>query len=142
MPSACCVPNCKSNYTKNSPNISVFSFPRDENTRRAWISAIKRDNFVPTKYSKVCAKHFPENQFLTVREAFNTSTGELIQVPMEYKRLVPGAVPSIFPNLPSYFSSESKARRETPMDRATRKDMENLKAALNSSPQDIAKKRS
>ncbi|XP_055928658.1 uncharacterized protein LOC129959790 [Argiope bruennichi] len=140
MPSACCVPNCKSNYTKNSPNISVFSFPKDENTRRAWISAIKRDNFVPTKYSKVCAKHFPENQFLTVREAFNTSTGELIQVPMEYKRLVPGAVPSIFPNLPSYFSSESKARRETPMDRATRKDMENLKAALNSSLQDIAKK--
>ncbi|KAF8789399.1 hypothetical protein HNY73_007339 [Argiope bruennichi] len=37
----------------------------------------------------VCAKHFPENQFLTVREAFNTSTGELIQVPMECKRFVP-----------------------------------------------------
>ncbi|KAF8786361.1 hypothetical protein HNY73_008082 [Argiope bruennichi] len=43
----------------------------------------------PSAPHKVCAKHFPENQFLTVREAFNTSTGELIQVPMEYKRLVP-----------------------------------------------------
>ncbi|XP_055944706.1 uncharacterized protein LOC129975640 [Argiope bruennichi] len=113
MPSSCCVPNCRSNYTKKSPKVSVYQFPRDENAKRAWLSAINREDFVPTKYSKVCAKHFSDDQFATFREAFNDRTGELIQVQLEHRRLIPGAIPSLFPN-----SSEPSNSRENLEDKA------------------------
>lgn len=28
-----------------------------------WVKAIKRENFVPTRYSKICSKHFTNNDF-------------------------------------------------------------------------------
>lgn len=52
MPFMCCVPRCKGNYA-DGPKVSVFSFPTDEPTKRKWINAIKREDFIPTKASKV-----------------------------------------------------------------------------------------
>ncbi|GBM86994.1 hypothetical protein AVEN_19892-1 [Araneus ventricosus] len=85
MPSPCCVPGCRSNYKKNE-NVSVFSFPRNENLKKSWITAIKRQDFIPTKHSRVCINHFPIKDVITSLKAFNERTGELIQAPLEHKR--------------------------------------------------------
>jgi len=52
MPDRCFVPRCKGNYD-NGPKIHVFKFPSDEALKQKWIYAIRRDDFVPTRHSKV-----------------------------------------------------------------------------------------
>ena len=52
MPSSCVVPRCRGNY-RNGPKVSIFTFPKDSELRKKWITAIKRDNFTPTEYSCV-----------------------------------------------------------------------------------------
>lgn len=51
----------------------------------AWLNAIKRENWTPSKYDTVCNEHFTANDFLPCREAYKTF-------------LRPTAVPSIFPS--------------------------------------------
>lgn len=55
----CCVPNCNSNY-KGGPKITVFRFPKkDDLTKKKWMSGIPRENFIPTKNSRVSLqKHY------------------------------------------------------------------------------------
>ena len=69
----CCVFGCSSgkdsekkkryeNQTKEE-EISVFSFPDEEKEpelRRKWIRFVNRKDWSPTKFSKVCEKHFDE----------------------------------------------------------------------------------
>ncbi|XP_070381558.1 uncharacterized protein [Dermacentor albipictus] len=50
MPNKCCVPGC---YYQGRKKVQVFSFPKEENLRQKWISAISKKDFVPTKYTKV-----------------------------------------------------------------------------------------
>ena len=52
VPNKCCVPRCKGNYS-NGPEVHAFKFPADEELKKKWIYAIRRDDFVPTQYSKV-----------------------------------------------------------------------------------------
>ena len=52
MPYKCVVPNWKGNY-KNGPKVHVFSFPKDKELSDIWIHTIKRENFSPTKFSRV-----------------------------------------------------------------------------------------
>ena len=52
MPYACVVPNCKGNY-RSGPKVHVFAFPKNEELTGKWIGAIKRENFTPTKNSRV-----------------------------------------------------------------------------------------
>jgi len=40
MPRKCSVGNCSSNYSSNSEKVKVFMFPRDEDDRNKWISAL------------------------------------------------------------------------------------------------------
>ena len=47
----CIVTNFTGNY-KNDPKVHVFSFPEDELTD-VWIRTIERENFSPTKFSRV-----------------------------------------------------------------------------------------
>lgn len=70
----CCVPQCTSNYDEKRTKgteaasrveyVSIFQFPRDEELRRKWANKIPRKNWVPTKYSAVCSKHFCENDLM------------------------------------------------------------------------------
>ncbi|CAL1277786.1 unnamed protein product, partial [Larinioides sclopetarius] len=135
MPSPCCVPNCRSNY-KNSPNISVFRFPTEEDIKRKWTSAIRRKDFVPTKHSRVsrisfvlcrfnllpldkvpsvvCIKHFTANDIVNSVTIYNQQTGDIAEAPLERKRLRAGAIPSQFPDLPRYLSTEASTSREGP----------------------------
>ena len=71
MPDFCCVIGCANEggtVDDNGKKISFHSIPaivnRDDERmvtterRNAWIVAIKRDDWTPTKYSKVCSVHF------------------------------------------------------------------------------------
>jgi len=48
----CFVPRCKDNYD-NGPKVHVFKFPSDEALKQKWIYAVRRDDFAPTRHSKV-----------------------------------------------------------------------------------------
>lgn len=60
---------------------------------KAWLHPIKRKNFVPTKYSKLCSDHFQESDYLV-------RPGTYI------RRLKPNAVHSNF-NFPQYYQPKT-----------------------------------
>ena len=99
MPLKCCVPGCKSNYkTEGETYVTVFKFPTDEELCKKWIKNIPRDNWVPTKYSAVCVKHFPESA-ISRSEKFRYSNGDWKEFTRKSPVLEPEAVPQIFPQL-------------------------------------------
>lgn len=67
MPNRCSAFGCKSGYDseERNPDISFHSFPIDEPIRSKWIQSLQRDNFTPSKYSRVCSVHFYEQDFET-----------------------------------------------------------------------------
>lgn len=117
MPDKCCMPNCSSNYdnTKNA-YVSVFAFPKDDETRQKWIKCVHRESFVPTKHSVVCIKHFSESSVIKV-DKMTRDDGSILEVPRKRPKLTKGAVPSIFPNLPSYMTKKSPVKRKHPDER-------------------------
>ncbi|XP_069102923.1 uncharacterized protein [Argopecten irradians] len=57
----CCVPGCtnsRGSCRRAGLNVSFYKFPSDERRKRLWLLNIRRDSFVPTKYSRVCSAHF------------------------------------------------------------------------------------
>jgi hypothetical protein len=59
MPYRCCVPLCKGNYGYgDAPNVTVFSFPQDQELKKKWLKAIPCADLIPKKFSKVCQLHF------------------------------------------------------------------------------------
>ena len=60
MPLKCCVTGCTSNYATGDPT-AVYRLPNDQVERSRWISAIPRENIPDTKYTVVCANHWPSN---------------------------------------------------------------------------------
>nr|CAI5829079.1 unnamed protein product [Callosobruchus analis] len=59
MPFRCGVPGCNGNYSAEE-KVHVFSYPTEEVLRKTWASAIHRDNFITTKNSRVCERHFAQ----------------------------------------------------------------------------------
>lgn len=78
----CCVPKCTGSSRYNS-TLSFHSFPIEPAVRAEWMRRIRRDNFSPTKHSRVCGRHFKVEDFVL-------TTGGL-------KRLQKGSVPVLFP---------------------------------------------
>ncbi|KAM7297119.1 uncharacterized protein ISCGN_022272 [Ixodes scapularis] len=69
MPTHCCVPQCTQRGPKDEKQqkVSYFGFPRSKDLHKKWIVAIKRDegkHFKVTQSTKVCSKHFKEEQYL------------------------------------------------------------------------------
>ena len=62
MPKYCSVYGCF-NSSDNNSDLSFHDFPSHKKTRDAWVKRIRRDDFVPTTSSYVCAKHFNESDF-------------------------------------------------------------------------------
>ena len=57
MPTGCCVPYCS--------NRGGHAFPSDNERRKKWIIAIKRDKWIPKISSRVCKAHFKEEDYTT-----------------------------------------------------------------------------
>ena len=98
----CASVQCRSGYEKDkTENISMHTFPQNDVMRKKWLKAISRDNFTPSKHSGVCSLHFQEFDFEVISQDTNTYRKKKR---LQKRRLKPTAVPSIFPNLPSYFN--------------------------------------
>ncbi|KAK8774475.1 hypothetical protein V5799_011008 [Amblyomma americanum] len=76
----CCVPHCM-NHSRNGWRL--FCFPRDPGRRRLWSAMVQRENWQPTKASRVCSAHFEECNFEQHR-----ADG--------VKKLKPNAFPTLF----------------------------------------------
>lgn len=63
MVQSCSAYGCKNRYHKDK-NISFHKFPLARpDVCEKWVTAIKRRNFKPTKYSSICSQHFTKNSF-------------------------------------------------------------------------------
>lgn len=63
MPLNCCVPQCFANNRKNK-GLSFFNFPKNVTLKKQWIIAIKTAK-EPSRWSKVCSRHFTEDDFIS-----------------------------------------------------------------------------
>jgi len=120
MTDKCCVPGCKENYATTSDNdmdkVSIFRFPKDPEMHAKWIWVIPRQVLVVRGKMVVCKKHFSE-QFIIRVDIVTRDDGSVLSVPRQRPKLTADAYPSLFPNTPSYLSSEPARKRRTPEDR-------------------------
>ncbi|XP_015374308.1 PREDICTED: THAP domain-containing protein 2-like [Diuraphis noxia] len=68
MPYKCCADGCKSRDGIKGSSTKLFRFPIDEIRRQKWVDSILRDNFIPTKYSRLCSLHFNNSEFVEAPE--------------------------------------------------------------------------
>jgi hypothetical protein len=140
MPSRCCVPGCNSNYdsalktTQNNRGMSIFKFPKNEERKQAWLKAIPRDDFTPSSSSVVCQLHFHSTDIVRYDKQLQPdgSTKELL---LNKPRLKDNAIPSIFPNLPSYLTKLKPKERNDPQSRRNavcQRQIDNVTNFLNS----------
>ena len=57
----CAVYGCNSD-SKRDKSIHWFSFPNDPNRLKVWLHYCRRKDFVLSKHSKICGKHFSSSQ--------------------------------------------------------------------------------
>ncbi|KAK7895762.1 hypothetical protein WMY93_021087 [Mugilogobius chulae] len=63
MVQTCSAYGCKNRYHKDK-DISFHKFPLARpDICDKWVSAMRRDNFRPTKYSSLCSQHFTQDSF-------------------------------------------------------------------------------
>uniref|UniRef100_A0A3Q0R0A9 THAP domain-containing protein 1 n=1 Tax=Amphilophus citrinellus TaxID=61819 RepID=A0A3Q0R0A9_AMPCI len=75
---------CSGIHSRYNRVLSFFHFPADEELRRQWIVAIRRENLAIKAHTRVCSRHFkPED----IKEPAS-ETGR--------RRLKKGAVPALF----------------------------------------------
>ena len=86
---------------------SVRSFPADVERRKKWTSALRRHDTVDIKNGGVCDKHFKSDDF---------SQTSVVKTGLErkHKRLKPNAVPSLWPDYPTYFAEVTEPRPRPP----------------------------
>ena len=90
----CCVPAC-TNRRNKCPGLSFHAFPKDDQLRRRWIAAIKRDKgrfFAIGSDTRVCSAHFTAEDYLAQCGPEVLSEGQGRRRPC----LKRNAVPSIF----------------------------------------------
>ena len=58
----CAVWGCKSNSSIDR-TVSWFSFPKYQPRFKAWVHYCKCQDFTPSKYGKICGKHFTKSQY-------------------------------------------------------------------------------
>ena len=116
MPNKCSAVGCTSGYNTNcDSNITLHKFPlANEDLLKRWTLRVSRDNFTPTKFSRLCSLHFVETDFIISSRdsnkwrAENVNNSKLVK-----RRLKEDAIPSIFMNLPSYFTVAPAPLRTT-----------------------------
>ncbi|XP_076453731.1 THAP domain-containing protein 1-like [Babylonia areolata] len=79
-------------FNRQKKGKSFHRFPKDEERRRQWVAALKREGFQATDYSRICGDHFE-------KQCYNPS-GLLKHT----------AVPTLF-NFPAHLQKEVKPRK-------------------------------
>jgi len=111
----CSAYGCKSGYDSQVADntVTFHTFPSDPEIRDKWIRANPRDDFVPTKYSRLCSLHFQPSDFIHVRSDTNHRRLKTLSENLQRGYLKQDAVPSIFPNAPEYLSTPGRTPRTT-----------------------------
>ena len=111
----CAALNCRSGYSGENKNceITFHSFPlHDKNLLQLWLKRLARKDFKPTKHSKVCSLHFTNDDF--VNESLDKNSRRKRKresTKLVRKRLKTQAFPTVFNNLPSYYTQSPKRHR-------------------------------
>ncbi|KAL3881363.1 hypothetical protein ACJMK2_027812 [Sinanodonta woodiana] len=76
---------------KSGQGLSMYLFPKEPHLRKIWTVKLKRDNFVPSDYTKLCERHFEKSQFV-----MNPEVVASVGFRPKSKMLVNGAIPTLF----------------------------------------------
>ncbi|KAF7220366.1 THAP domain-containing protein 6 [Nothobranchius furzeri] len=89
MPVSCAAYGCKNRRTPLSKGqgVTFHQFPKDVTLRKAWILAVRRRDFKPSRKTVLCSSHFKEKDF--------DRTGQTV-------RLREAVIPSIFESFPDH----------------------------------------
>ena len=110
MPNNCSAPGCKSNYDPTD-RIPVFKMPqKPDELRHAWLRVLHRDDINELKVVYVCSKHFTEDEVETTHKVPN-GDGSYREIPRNRPKLKDGAVPTILPGCPRYYSHHTATKR-------------------------------
>ncbi|XP_063242342.1 zinc finger protein 358-like isoform X2 [Bacillus rossius redtenbacheri] len=121
MVTSCCAINCTERHVKGG-KVTFHKFPKDAARRAAWIEAVHRKNWTPTKNSMLCSDHFTE-------DCFDRTSLSVVRL-REY------AVPSVFPTFPDHLKKKvERLKNQHEKDFKLRYELENQKKreCLNSS---------
>nr|CAI5854160.1 unnamed protein product [Callosobruchus analis] len=138
MVNKCCVPNSTGNYKSSGRNVHIFKFPKDKDLREKLLRAIHREklfraihreNFQISDHSVVCHLHFVETDILHTTSEVDWKAGKTLTVNLKKPKLKPNAIPSIFPNAPSYLS-KTVFVREDPVEKRQRLEASYIQKAL------------
>lgn len=101
MPS-CFAPGCTSGYRNDAANHHFFTPPRKATEFKQWEHMLHRKDRRLTQKSKVCERHFEEQDI--VKYFKHVVKGQEVLIPRGNWKLVPGALPRLFPGLPEHIS--------------------------------------
>ena len=116
MVNKCMAYGCKSGYKgHDSSDVTFHAFPlKNKDLCDKWKRANPRQDFEPTKYSKMCSLHFKPSDFVDERRDTNKQRMKNYADDRLVRRyLKDDAIPSLFPNAPDYLSNKLGAPRST-----------------------------
>ena len=124
VPRKCSVVGCRGNYDarKGEPadanKVSTFRFPKDSVKKAEWLRRIPQELLSEdiSDDMVVCERHF-DSRFIIRNYTYHRADGSEFTCPREAPILDVDAVPTIFPNTPSYLSSPLPPKRKTPNSR-------------------------
>jgi hypothetical protein len=103
-----CAANQQDDTVEQQTPVSMHGFPiGNQELLDKWRKALHREDYTITTYSRICSLHFHPSDFIESSQDSNTRrkrTAGTNKLTLRY--LKPDAVPSIFPNAPSYLSSK------------------------------------
>ncbi|KAH6932452.1 hypothetical protein HPB50_006053 [Hyalomma asiaticum] len=104
------VPGCTTGYKSSKKKHALFGVVKDEALFAQWRRAIPRADKLLQENSAVCELHFDERYIS--RHFEHTVNGDIVRIERARPLLLPGAVPTQFPNLPHYLSKKLPAIRK------------------------------
>ncbi|KAG0416364.1 hypothetical protein HPB47_006467 [Ixodes persulcatus] len=109
----CFVPGCKSGYRSSEQKRSLFSVPKDPAVFAQWQRNIPRADVSLSFTCAVCELHFEESCVERFYADSHVINGEVVRLKRDRPVLKPDAIPTIFPNLPKYFTKKLPRKRKT-----------------------------
>ncbi|KAG0444516.1 hypothetical protein HPB47_013709 [Ixodes persulcatus] len=109
----CFVPGCKSGYRSSEHKHSLFTVPKDPGEFAQWQRNIPRADVSLSSTSAVCELRFEEVCIERFYADSHVINGEAVRLKRDRPVLKPDAVPTVFPNLPKYFTKKLARKRKT-----------------------------